>query len=87
MSLAVRSRLKVLTAGHKRKHDVDACRAEVGGCISGYTYIRRKMLLLSILMQQVTCIARAQLVNTPGKMLCCVACQPMNVADLVDHPG
>ncbi len=28
-----------LTAGHERKHN--ACRAEVGGCISGYTYISR----------------------------------------------
>jgi hypothetical protein len=37
LSLAVRSRLTVLTAGHERKHN--ACRAEVGGCESGYTYI------------------------------------------------
>ena len=27
------------TAGHERKHN--ACRAEVGGCVSGYTYISR----------------------------------------------
>jgi len=39
LSLAARSRLKVLTAGHECKHN--ACRAEVGGCVSGYTYIRR----------------------------------------------
>ena len=31
--------MKVLTAGHERKHN--ACRAEVGGCVSGYTYISR----------------------------------------------
>jgi hypothetical protein len=37
--LAVRSRLTVLTAGHERKHN--ACRAEVGGCVCGYTYVRR----------------------------------------------
>jgi len=28
-----------LTAGHKHKHN--ACRAEIGGCVSGYTYISR----------------------------------------------
>ncbi len=39
LSPAVRSRLTVPTAGHERKHN--ACRAEVGGCVSGYTYIRR----------------------------------------------
>jgi len=26
-------------AGHKRKHN--ACRAEIGGCVSDYTYISR----------------------------------------------
>ena len=31
-----------LTAGHERKHN--ACRAEFGGCISGYTYITRVIL-------------------------------------------
>ena len=39
LSLAARSRLTVLTAGHERKHN--ACRAEVGSCVGGYTYIRR----------------------------------------------
>ncbi len=37
--MAARSRLKVLTAGHKHKHN--ACRVEFGVCVSGYTYIRR----------------------------------------------
>jgi hypothetical protein len=37
--LAVRSRLTVLTAGHECKHN--ARRAEVEGCVSDYTYIRR----------------------------------------------
>ena len=32
-------RLTVLTAGHERKHN--ACRADIGGCVSGYTYISR----------------------------------------------
>jgi len=39
LSLAAKSRLTVLTAGHERKHN--ACRAEVGSRVSGYTYIRR----------------------------------------------
>ncbi len=29
--------LTVLTASHERKHD--ACRAEIGGCVTDYTYI------------------------------------------------
>jgi len=29
--------LSVLMAGHARKHNT--CRAEIGGCVSGYTYI------------------------------------------------
>jgi hypothetical protein len=33
--LTVGARLTVPTAGHKRKHN--ACRAEIGGCVSGYT--------------------------------------------------
>jgi len=37
--LTVRARLTVPTAGHERKHN--ACRADIGGCVSGYTYIRR----------------------------------------------
>jgi len=37
--LAVRSRLTVLTVGHKRKHR--ACRAQIGGCGSDHTYISR----------------------------------------------
>ena len=37
--MAVRLRLTVQTAGHERKHN--ACRAEIGGCVSGYTYISR----------------------------------------------
>ncbi len=31
--------MTVLTAGHERKHN--ACRAEIGGCVSGYTYASR----------------------------------------------
>jgi len=37
--LAVRSRLTVLTVGHKRKHS--ACRAQIVGCGSDHTYISR----------------------------------------------
>jgi len=37
--LTVRARLTVPTAGHERKHN--ACRADIGGCVSGYTYISR----------------------------------------------
>ncbi len=37
--LAVWLRLTVLTAGHECKHN--ACRAEIGGCVSGYTCISR----------------------------------------------
>ena len=36
LSLAVRSRLTVLTAGHKSKHD--ACRAVVKSCVGAFTY-------------------------------------------------
>jgi len=35
----VGARLTVPPAGHERKHK--ACRAEIGGCVSGYTYISR----------------------------------------------
>ena len=38
-SVTVRSRLTVLTAGHEREHT--ASRAEIGGCVSSYTYISR----------------------------------------------
>jgi len=37
--LTIRARLTVPTAGHERKHN--ACRAEIGGCVSGFTYISR----------------------------------------------
>ena len=37
--LTVRARLTVPTAGHERKHN--ACRADIGGCVSGHTYISR----------------------------------------------
>jgi len=37
--LTVGARLAVPTAGHERKHN--ACRADIGGCVSGYTYISR----------------------------------------------
>jgi len=39
MLLTIRARLTVPTAGHERKHN--ACRAEIGGCVSGFTYISR----------------------------------------------
>ena len=39
MLLTIRARLTVPTAGHERKHN--ACRAEIGGCVSGYTYISK----------------------------------------------
>jgi len=37
--LTVRARLTVLMAGHESKHN--ACRVEIGGCVSDYTYISR----------------------------------------------
>ena len=40
--LTVRTRLTVPTAGHKRKHN--ACRADVGGHVSGYTYSLHSLL-------------------------------------------
>ncbi len=42
--LTVRTRLTVRTAGHERKHV--ACRADIGGCVSGYTDISRVKLSL-----------------------------------------
>jgi len=41
--LTVRARLTVPKAGHERKHN--ASRADIGGCVSGYTYISRVKLL------------------------------------------
>ena len=41
--------------GHERKHN--GCRAEIGGCVSGYTYISRDP----------TCVS--QIVFLPGRML------------------
>jgi len=36
---AAKTRLKIPTAGHQRKHN--ACRAEIKGCVSGYTHFSR----------------------------------------------
>ncbi len=33
-------------AGHERKHNT--CRADIGGCVSGYTYINRAVVLLLV---------------------------------------
>ena len=35
-NMLIRGRLTVPSAGYERKHN--ACRADIGGCVRGYTY-------------------------------------------------
>jgi hypothetical protein len=54
--------------GHKRKHN--ACTAEIGGCVSGYTYISRvimvagKLFLHAMLLMRAICGSCSH--NQPG---------------------
>ena len=60
------ARLTVLTAGHKRKHN--ACRAGIGGCVGGYTYISRVVAISGIQVWSVL-LGRLCVCDLPKKSL------------------
>ncbi len=69
MLLTVRARLTVPTAGHERKHN--ACRAEIGGYVSGYTCINRVHAPgLSVLRPIGSCAWRGMIADKQYQQTC-----------------